>query len=116
MTKTAGWICLALALLWPTSLLADPFQGREPKEVLTSDRSPEAVVSCIVGAGVPAYPIKLEDGPKRVVFMSNAQTMSGRNIPLWRLQENGSGSRIEIYDMRRQFRRARVCFSSPAER
>lgn len=94
------------------STTPDPFEGYKLREVLSSPRPVSEVERCIIAASVAAYPTRYSDGSHEVLFLSSMQTLSGRNPPLWRLVVQQTGSRLEVYDGKRQLKRARHCFAS----
>lgn len=101
---------IALATFVSTPLSASEFfEGREPREVLESTQSLDDTEQCIIAAGVSAYPVRLRGG-KTTIFFLTLQTLSGRNLPVWRLEKTEAGSRLTIFDGRRYFKKARPCF------
>ena len=88
---------------------ANPFEGREVREVLTSSESATETQRCMMGSGISAYPIRFEEG-RRTVFFLTLQSLSGRNPQAWELIDLGDGSQLKVYDGRRYLKRALHCF------
>lgn len=97
------------ALAGGDAVIFDPFEGYRLRETLISVMQVAKTERCIVAAGVAAYPVR-GDGFHDVIFFTTMQTLSGRNLPIWRLSPAGDGSKLEVYALGRKLKRARQCF------
>lgn len=102
----------SLFLATAPAIQTDLFEGMSIKETLHSPHTLHNVERCILASSVPAYPVRLDNGEREIIFFLTAQTGSGRNPLAWRLVTEDNGTKLEIYEGKRAINRARKCFAT----